>query len=218
MSRSRSWVRGRAGFTPCCSYAIAVASTAPIQIGRYRSPSTSLSSTIGWLLGSSTRTPTTFSSRTAAPFVSPTSPCTVHAAGPSRCFALPSERLPQPDADQRRVQPLGQRGELAHRLVGAVAGGRATAAVKRRHQLREQAGLPVGGHPVGAQVPGLQAELGQRRGRRQDVHSRRGVPAARLGAEHAVLLQVVERLRTGTGTGQQLGPAEPLVGRAGIGG
>jgi hypothetical protein len=45
---------------------MAVASTAPIQIGRYRSPSTSLSRTIGWLLGSSTRTPTTLSSRTAA--------------------------------------------------------------------------------------------------------------------------------------------------------
>src|SRR4051812_48800139 len=43
---------------------MAVASTAPIQIGRYRSPSTSRRSTIGWLLGSSTRTPTTLSSRT----------------------------------------------------------------------------------------------------------------------------------------------------------
>src|SRR3954469_19223156 len=65
MSRRRSWVSGRAGLTPCCPYAMAVASTAPIQIGRYRSPSTSRSRTIGWLLGSSTRTPTTLSSRTA---------------------------------------------------------------------------------------------------------------------------------------------------------
>src|SRR3954451_17312632 len=42
-SRSRSWVIGRAGRTPCCSKAIAAASTAPIQIGRDRSPWASLS-------------------------------------------------------------------------------------------------------------------------------------------------------------------------------
>jgi hypothetical protein len=33
-SLSRSWVKGRAGTTPCCASAMAVASTAPIQIGR----------------------------------------------------------------------------------------------------------------------------------------------------------------------------------------
>ena len=31
---NRSWVSGRGGTTPCCANAIAVASTAPIQIGR----------------------------------------------------------------------------------------------------------------------------------------------------------------------------------------
>src|SRR5919206_77732 len=64
-SLSRSWVMGRAGRTPCCSKAIAAASTAPIQMGRYRSPCVSLSSRIGWFPGSSTRTPTTLSSCTA---------------------------------------------------------------------------------------------------------------------------------------------------------
>ena len=38
---------------------MAVASTAPIQIGRYRSPLCSRSNTSGWLEGISTRTPTT---------------------------------------------------------------------------------------------------------------------------------------------------------------
>ena len=33
-SLSRSWVSGRGGTTPCWAKAIAVASTAPIQIGR----------------------------------------------------------------------------------------------------------------------------------------------------------------------------------------
>src|SRR5829696_77113 len=73
-SRSRSWVSGRAGRTPCCSKAIAEASTAPIQIGRYRSPSASLSSTIGWFTGSSTRTPTTRSSFTLAASPTPDLP------------------------------------------------------------------------------------------------------------------------------------------------
>src|SRR3954453_1242661 len=53
----RSWVMGRGVTTPWSANAIAAASAAPIQIGRYRSPSSSLSSTIGWLVGSSTRTP-----------------------------------------------------------------------------------------------------------------------------------------------------------------
>src|SRR6266705_3275850 len=46
---------------------MAVASTAPIQIGRYRSPELSLSNTIGCWLGTSTRTPTRFSSIIGSP-------------------------------------------------------------------------------------------------------------------------------------------------------
>src|SRR3954463_128736 len=53
----RSWVIGRGVTTPWSAKAMAAASAAPIQIGRYRSPSSSLSSTIGWFVGSSTRTP-----------------------------------------------------------------------------------------------------------------------------------------------------------------
>src|SRR5437899_5244382 len=58
-SRMRSWVIGRWVTTPWRAKAIAVASTAPMKIGRTRwSPSASRSSTIGLLVGSSTRTPT----------------------------------------------------------------------------------------------------------------------------------------------------------------
>src|SRR6266498_1757060 len=95
---------------------MAVASTAPIQIGRYRSPSTSLSRTIGWLLGSSTRTPTTLSSRTArlrvavvaAPIGSPNRgpvlTCTVHAR---RALPFPN-RMPLRAYDQTLKYPTGR--------------------------------------------------------------------------------------------------------------
>src|SRR2546428_12012221 len=46
---------------------MAVASTAPIQIGRNRSPSRSRRRTMGWFVGSSTRTPTSCSSMNPFP-------------------------------------------------------------------------------------------------------------------------------------------------------
>ena len=52
---------------PCWAKAIAVASTGPIQIGRYLSPCISFSRTMGWFVGISTRTPTTSICLTAAP-------------------------------------------------------------------------------------------------------------------------------------------------------
>src|SRR2546423_1708585 len=55
---SRSCVMGRAVTIPWRAKAMAVASMAPIQMGRTRAPSRSLRSTMGWLVGSSTRTPT----------------------------------------------------------------------------------------------------------------------------------------------------------------
>src|SRR5204862_408868 len=53
----RSCVMGRWVTMPWSAKAMAVASTGPIQIGRKRSPSRSRSNTIGWFVGSSTRTP-----------------------------------------------------------------------------------------------------------------------------------------------------------------
>ena len=53
---------------PCNAYTIAVASGEPMKIGRYRWPSSSRSSTIGWFVGTSTRTPTSDRRITAPPF------------------------------------------------------------------------------------------------------------------------------------------------------
>src|SRR5438105_2233269 len=66
-SRMRSWVIGRCVTTPWRAKAMAVASTAPMKIGRTRcSPSASRRRTIGLLVGSSTRTPTRCISTTAS--------------------------------------------------------------------------------------------------------------------------------------------------------
>src|SRR3981081_1688205 len=54
----RSWVMGRGVSMPWRAYTMAVASGGPMKIGRYRCPSSSRSSTIGWFVGTSTRTPT----------------------------------------------------------------------------------------------------------------------------------------------------------------
>jgi len=51
---------GRGVTTPWRARAMAVASAVPIQIGRNRSPSCSLSSTMGCWFGSSTRRPARF--------------------------------------------------------------------------------------------------------------------------------------------------------------
>src|SRR5512145_2923745 len=56
----RSCVIGRGVTTPWSARAIDAASGWPIQIGRYRSPSDSRRSTIGWFEGSSIRTPARF--------------------------------------------------------------------------------------------------------------------------------------------------------------
>src|SRR3712207_281761 len=105
-SLSRSWVSGRGGTTPCCAKAMAVASTAPIQMGRYRSPETSLSSTIGWFEGISTRTPITSTSRTRRAYLSHRG-----RSGAS-----------QTGLDQRGVQSHCEGGELAGCLLSAGAG------------------------------------------------------------------------------------------------
>src|SRR5215213_6116760 len=141
-SRSRSWVIGRAGRTPCCSNAIAAASTAPIQIGRYRSPCVSLSSRIGWLPGSSTRTPTTRSSCTVAllsgrPGGKGWRWRPLHGTPESGAQEVPESCL-----QQRRVQLGRERGELTELLRGAGPGLLRAGPQDRRDQLFDQPGLP----------------------------------------------------------------------------
>src|SRR2546428_4159875 len=62
----RSWVSGRANFTPASSIAIALASAGPIQIGRTRSPSRSCRMTTGVLVVRSSPRWATRTSITAA--------------------------------------------------------------------------------------------------------------------------------------------------------
>src|SRR5919107_4545652 len=176
-SLSRSWVMGRAGRTPCCSKAMAAASTAPIQMGRYRSPCVSLSSRIGWFPGSSTRTPTTLSSCTVGlPQLRPgTGGGSGRAAGGRRVGAGAVDSVPGPDhgtpesgaqeipqtcLQQRTVQLGGEGGELAELLGGPVAGLLRAGPQHRSDQLLDQPGLPLGAVLVDPQVPRLDAVAG----------------------------------------------------------
>src|SRR4051794_25909825 len=153
---------GRAGRTPCCSKAIAAASTAPIQMGRYRSPCVSLSSRIGWLPGSSTRTPTTRSS------------CTVRLPGrrsvdgsqasggglADDVHGTPesgAEQFPQPRLEQCGVQLRRQGGEVAELLGGARPGLLRPGPQDGCDQLLDQSRLPLDTGPVDPQVTGLDA-------------------------------------------------------------
>src|SRR5664279_6450532 len=144
----RSWVSGRGGTTPCCANAIAVASTAPIQIGRYLSPATSRSSTMGWLVGISTRTPITSTSRTQSAY---------SAREGLRGHALGA----QPALHQRRVQPHGERRYLPDRVLGTRLRARVPAALHRRDDLLHQPHFAVRGGLERPQVARLEPERGQ---------------------------------------------------------
>src|SRR5436305_5904965 len=143
LPRLRWCASGRAGATPCCAKAMAVASTAPIQMGRYRSPAVSFSNTIGWLEGSSTRTPTTVSSftrhsagardpnYTAAPVTEP--------------LKLAAEKGAQPGLHQDRVQSHRQRPELPRDLFSATARLRISLSHKGCDDLLHEAYFTIGG-------------------------------------------------------------------------
>src|SRR5579875_1483707 len=177
-SRSRSWVSGRTVCTPCCWNAIAEASTAPIQIGRYRTPSSSRSNTTGWFAGSSTRTPTTRSGCTTATSLTradaATVPPLVAVVETTRCRkgaavgtikqragcgvrSGAADNLAQADLDERGVQPHRQRGELTNGLLRARFGLAAALAADRSDDLREQPDLAVGRGAKRAQVPAFEA-------------------------------------------------------------
>src|SRR5688572_23045268 len=169
-SRSRSCVIGRAGRTPCCSNAIAAASTAPIQIGRYRSPCVSLSSRIGWFPGSSTRTPTTRSSctvrlprlraRRRRPAAGGVVTGSREGGGSGLLHGTPesgAQQIPEPRFEQCRVQLRGQPGELPELLRGAGPGLLRAGPQDRRDELLDQAGLALHAGAVHPQVARLDA-------------------------------------------------------------
>src|SRR6476469_2779551 len=170
-SRSRSWVIGRAGRTPCCSNAMAAASTAPIQIGRYRSPCVSLSSRIGWFPGSSTRTPTTRSSCTVrllscGPDMGmggvvrrPAEAADEDGGGVGTSVGLGlrpvhgtpdsgAQEIPEPRLQEGGVQLRGEPGEVAQLLRGPGPRLLRAGAQHRRDQLLDQARLTLGPAPV----------------------------------------------------------------------
>src|SRR4051794_23297097 len=156
---------------PCCAKAMAVASTAPIQIGRYRSPSTSLSRTIGCWLGSSTRTPTTLTSErpVSLPSGRPGSSNGSSYRGGVRFSSLPlppsiepvgsaPQTGPEPRSDERRVQLDRQCRELPDDLVRVGPRLRVALPDERCHDLLDQPDLPVRRGLEGPQVPRLDAE------------------------------------------------------------
>src|SRR5436190_3625853 len=98
----RSWVIGRGVTTPWSANAMAAASAAPIQIGRYRSPSSSVSSTVGWFVGSSTRTPARVIRIIGLPR-------TVARALRSDNFAGARGTLPCPQVRDQQVRVRGER-------------------------------------------------------------------------------------------------------------
>ena len=93
------------------------------------------------------------------------------------------------------MQPHRQRRDLADGLLGAGLGGGVAAALEGRDDLLDQADLAVGGGLERAQVPRLEAEVGELARGRGD-HQRVGVVVAGAvrAADQAVLLELVEQL------------------------
>src|SRR4051812_44863837 len=118
---------------------------------------------MGWLLGSSTRTPTTVSSFTREP--------ASHGARNPRYTAVAvengveksttssaSELWSQSRLHQHGVQPHGQCTELARDLFGSASSFRIALAHQRRHHLLDQSDLAIGGGAERPQVAWLQPE------------------------------------------------------------
>src|SRR5207253_1648836 len=64
-----------------------------------------------------------------------------------------ADDLSQTDLDERRMQPNGQRCELAHRLFGTRLGLTAALPRHRADHLREETDLALGSGPERPQVP-----------------------------------------------------------------
>src|SRR3954469_8941753 len=215
-SRSRSWVIGRAGRTPCCSNAIAAASTAPIQMGRYRSPCVSLSSRIGWFPGSSTRTPTTRSSCTV-PLPQPQARwggggawggggsgegsrgVVGHVGGVQLrpVNGTPesgAQEFPEARFQQCRVQLRRQGREFPQLLGGPRPGLLRTGPEHRRDELLDQAGLALHAGPVDPQMPRLDAVPGESGGGAGNRQVTGRMATVGIGGEQAELHAVGQLL------------------------
>src|SRR4051812_32373072 len=209
-SRSRSWVKGRSVWTPCCWKAIADASTAPIQIGRDRTPSSSRSRTTGWLAGSSTRTPTTRIGCTTAPPGTPRSrrrryTLLVAAGRPLR--SRPRPRAARSGRAQRAGGPTVRPTRApSPRPAPSPRCPAVGTSVRRSARTGQPRARPRCGRPAGDT---LEAEAGQIR---HDLGHGQGVVvvvAARLLADQAELLELGELVAAQPGRVQQLLAREP---------
>src|ERR1700677_3264564 len=240
-SRNRSWVSGRREVMPCWAKAMAVASTAPIQIGRYRSPCASFSKTIGLFDGISTLTPMTSICRTTAPFsraaglplplprYHPLSPGSRAQAGRIILFRFrpgcggwlittqPQGGRSQPGLGergfhQRGVQPEGQVSDLPGCPRRRVPGARPALAQLRGDYLLHQRRLAVRGRLDCPQVPGLDAILTQRGNRPGHRERLSAVLPAAQPADQAVILEFGQLSLGDAGLVQQLLPGQAPLG------
>src|SRR5215472_6025647 len=147
---------------PCWAKAIAVASTGPIQIGRYLSPSVSLSRTMGWFVGISTRTPTTSIFLTAAPSW-PLSGTVL----PEACEGIPLSKYTRPGSGHARA---------LWSAAGTPALRPGETGVRQGHL--DQGGLPLHRSPQHPQMPRLDPVLAQRHDRLDGLDGLRRVLAA----------------------------------------
>src|SRR5690348_11518430 len=114
---------------------------------------------MGWLLGSSTRTPTTLTS-----FTLPRYPVARAADSGRESPRSTSEPRPQPGLDQRRVQRDRQGGDLPGDLLGAGPTLGVALPDHRGDDLLDEPDLPVGGRAERPQVAWLDAEPRELRG------------------------------------------------------
>ena len=127
-------------------------------------PGDSFSSTIGWLEGISTRTPTTSSLHTLLRFAG-SDPCSTYTGAGVR-VPVRSHRpsCPQPErtsvACSRTDRPASSRAASSARSRAPRV---ALAAHQRRDDLLDQPDLALGGGPERPQVAGAQAERGHLR-------------------------------------------------------
>src|SRR5947209_2518062 len=156
-SFSRSWVIGRGVSPPSRAKAIAVASGPLMKMGRVRCwPPTSRSNTIGALLGSSTRTPTSSIWNTSAPY--PPSPGSRRPQRGRRSALIALQGI----AQQGAAEAVAEVGELVQVLDPLAPRRRVALLHQGQHDLLEEACLTLGGDLVHPQVAGFDAEPPER--------------------------------------------------------
>src|SRR5680860_1541134 len=126
-------------------------------MGRYRSPATSRSKTMGWLEGISTRTPITSTSSTQSAYSEWNA---VHRGRIMPRGTISAQRA-QTALYQTRVQPNRQRRDLLARVLSTCLGARVATSLDGRHDLLDETNLAVRGDLYGPKVSRLKPKSGQ---------------------------------------------------------